>query len=150
MAVCCDKLCVVLRLSLNRRPGAIVIFIATKHQTNNIPSRHRVAHFTLRDNENAYVSVNGETCWSKTGLVGTSGTQQCGNVDFKEERFPVIGCFATLEANTPLTVRVWTSLDGDAYDESFAIDNVAIQRLAEGNPYLVSIFFNYFILLLLL
>ena len=96
-------------------------------------------HLTPRDNEDAYVSVNGETCWSKTGLSGTSGIQECGGF-FKEERFPVIGCFATLEANMPLTVRVWTSLDGDAYDESFAISNVVIQRLAEGNPYLVSTF----------
>ena len=90
-------------------------------------------HFTLRDNEDAYVSVNGKACWSKTGLVGTSGIQKCGGV-FKEERFPVIGCFATLEEGMPLTVRVWTSLDGDAGDESFAIDNVVIQPLAEGNP----------------
>ena len=88
---------------------------------------------TLRDNEDAYVSVNGETCWSKTGLIGTSGIQECVGF-FKEERFPVIGCFATLEANMPLTVRVWTSLDGDAYDESFAIDNVVIQLLQKRKP----------------
>ena len=28
----------------------------------------------------------------------------------------------------PLTVRVWTNLDGDATDESFAIDNIFISR----------------------
>ena len=78
------------------------------------------------------MSVNGEMCWSKAGLVGTSGIQECGGV-FKEERFLVIGCFVTLEANTPLAVRVWTSLDGDAYDESFAIDNVVIQQLQQRN-----------------
>ena len=32
----------------------------------------------------------------------------------------------------PLTVRVWTSLDGDASDESFGIDNVVIAKLEEG------------------
>ena len=90
-------------------------------------------HFTLRDNEDAYMSVNGKRCWTKTGLVGTSGTQQCGGV-FKEERFPVTGCFATLEEGMPLTVRVWTSLDGDAGDESFAIDNVVIRAIGKGSP----------------
>ena len=78
------------------------------------------------------MSVNGKTCWSKTGLVGTSGKQVCAGF-FKEERFRVRGCYVTLEANTPLTVRVWTSLDSGALDESFAIDNVAIQALANGN-----------------
>ena len=90
-------------------------------------------HFTLRDNEDAYVSLNGETCWSKNNVVGTSGIQECGGV-FKEERFEVKRCVATLEANMPLTVRVWTSLDGDARDESFAIDNVVIQATGNGKP----------------
>ena len=83
----------------------------------------------LRDNENAYVSVNGKTCWTKT-MSGVDGTQQCGGF-FKEERFRVTGCFVTLSGSDvkfPLTVRVWTNLDGDASDESFAIDNVFIQK----------------------
>ena len=79
------------------------------------------------------MSLNSETCWSKNNVVGTSGIQECGGV-FKEERFPVKHCVATLEANMPLTVRVWTSLDGDARDESFAIDNVAIQATGNGKP----------------
>ena len=66
-------------------------------------------------------------------MVGTSGIQECGGV-FKEERFPVRGCFATLQEGMPLTVRVWTSLDGDARDESFAIDNVVIQLLQKRKP----------------
>ena len=89
-------------------------------------------HFTLRDNEDAYMSVNGKRCWTQTGLVGTSGIQQCGGV-FKEERFPGIGCFVRLEEGMPLTVSVWTSLDKNPRDESFAIDNVVIQLLAEGS-----------------
>ena len=78
------------------------------------------------------MSVNGKTCWSKTGLVGTSGIQECGGF-FKEERLRVTGCYATLEENMPMTVRVWTSLDADALDESFAIDNVVIQLIGKGN-----------------
>ena len=89
---------------------------------------------SLRDNEDAYVSVNGRTCWSKTKAVGTSGTQECGGF-FKEERFRVTGCQVTLSGageTFPLEVRVWTSLDGDAADESFGIDNVRIEKIANG------------------
>ena len=85
-----------------------------------------------RDNEDAYVSVNGKTCWIKTGLIGTSGIQECGGF-FKEERLRVTGCYATLEENMPMTVRVWTSLDSGALDESFAIDNVVMQPIGKGN-----------------
>ena len=92
--------------------------------------------FTFRDNEDAYVSVNGKTCWTKTGMLGTSGTQQCGGF-YKEERFRVTDCYITLpfsEADLPLTVRVWTNLDGKADDESFAIDNVVFtQTQRHGN-----------------
>ena len=83
----------------------------------------------LRDNENAYVSVNGKTCWSKT-MSALDGTQQCGGF-FKEEMFRVTGCYVTLsgsEVKLPVTVRVWTDLDGDAADESFAIGNVVIEE----------------------
>ena len=81
-----------------------------------------------RDNEHAYVSVNGETCWAKTDIFATNGVQQCGGF-FKEERFPVTGCYITLpEGSTALTVRVWTSLDSAANDESFGIDNVVVKK----------------------
>ena len=62
-------------------------------------------------------------------MSALDGTQQCGGF-FKEERFRVTGCYATLsgsEGNIPLTVRVWTSLDGAADDESFGIDNVVVK-----------------------
>ena len=90
---------------------------------------------SLRDNEDAYVSVNGKTCWSKTKAVGTSGTQECGGF-FKEETFRVTGCEVTLSGSTetiPLEVHVWTSLDGDPGDESFGIDNVRIKKIANGD-----------------
>ena len=80
------------------------------------------------------MSVNGRTCWSKTKAVGTSGTQQCGGF-FKEERFRVTGCYVALsgsDANVPLEVRVWTNLDGDPGDESFAIDNVVVRQFQIG------------------
>ena len=89
---------------------------------------------SLRDNEDAYVAVNGKTCWSKTKAVGTSGTQECGGF-FKEERFRVTDCEVTLSGaaeTMPLEVHVWTNLDGDPGDESFGIDNVRIEKIADG------------------
>ena len=73
------------------------------------------------------MSLNGKTCWTKAGVVGRVGTQQCGGI-FKEEMFRVTGCYVTLSGSQVLTVRVWTNLDGDAADESFGIDNVFIQK----------------------
>ena len=89
-----------------------------------------------RDREDAFVSVNGQTCWRKTDILGTVGTQLCGGV-FKEERFRATGCFVVLsglQVQMPLTVRVWTSLDGDATDESFGIDNVVIEHFTRADP----------------
>ena len=68
-------------------------------------------------------------------MLGTSGTQQCGGF-FKEESFPVTDCTVTFPASESpslLTVRVWTSLDGDASDESFGIDNVVVTKLLQGD-----------------
>ena len=85
---------------------------------------------SLRDNENAFVSVNDFICWTKEKLNGGVGEQQCGNAWWKsEEKFRVTGCEVSLSGSTdflPLTVRVWTNLDGEANDESFGIDNVII------------------------
>ena len=80
------------------------------------------------------MSLNGKTCWTKSKMVGTSGTQQCGGF-FKEESVRVTGCYITLPSSSsqfqPLTVRVWTNLDGAADDESFGIDNVLIEKLSQ-------------------
>ena len=75
--------------------------------------------------------MNGKTCWTRTDVLGTVGTQQCGGF-FKEERFRVTGCDVTV-LSWWLTVRVWTSLDGPADDESFGIGNVVITKIQEGN-----------------
>ena len=84
----------------------------------------------LRDNENAYVSVNGKTCWQKNSIVLSKGEAVCGGGYKSEERFPV-SCQVTLSGtgNRPLAVRVWTTLNQGANDESFAIDNVVIRKL---------------------
>ena len=90
-----------------------------------------------RDREAAIVSVNGKMCWIKSNIIGTEGTRLCGGF-FKEEVFRVTDCLVTLpagsEATVPLTVYVWTNLDGDAADESFGIDNVIVEKVEEtGN-----------------
>ena len=82
------------------------------------------------------MSVNDKTCWTKTGINALNGEQLCGGI-FKEETFRVTGCFVTLPASeekVPMTVRVWTTLDGDADDESFGIDNVVVRAIQTGNP----------------
>ena len=75
--------------------------------------------------------MNGKTCWSKAGLLDTSGTHRCGDISTEEESFRVTGCYVALEENERLIVRVWTSLDADASDESFAIDNVVVRPLQD-------------------
>ena len=107
--------------------------LRSEHRSEDVPSRYRVVLSTLRDGENAYVSVNGKACWGKTNVLGTMGTQECGG-GYKEERFRVTGCYVKVEVDVPLTVRVWTSLDGGARDESFAIDNVVVKPLGQGHP----------------
>ena len=93
-----------------------------------------------RDNEDAYVSVNDKICWKKTGIVGNSGKQLCGATGkyYREKVFPVKNCHVELsgapEESVPLTVRLWTNLDGKTDQKSFGIDNVAITKLEEeGN-----------------
>ena len=78
--------------------------------------------------------MNDKTCAIKQNLVGTTGKQLCGGW-YKEEVFLVKGCRVNLSAapgvDVPLTVRIWTDLDGDAHDESFGIDNVVVARVTE-------------------
>lgn len=85
--------------------------------------------------EEAYVSLNGEVCWTKKeSWKNQDGSQECGkdftnpNNPYYEKRFKVTGCSVMLKGtgNQPLTIKVWTSLDQDAQDESFGIDNVLI------------------------
>ena len=77
-----------------------------------------------RDGERAHVSVNGKQCWSRT-FHYSKGAKVCG-VGWNDETFKVAGCTGTLSKAGPLTVRVWTTIDQDARDESFGIDNVVV------------------------
>merc|ERR1712048_419449 len=78
------------------------------------------------DNENAYVQVNGKTCWTKK-LAG-QGKQVCGskNGGWNEDRLKV-SCTAPA-VNNQFTVRVYTQLNSAANDESFGIDNVVLKK----------------------
>ena len=93
-----------------------------------------------RDNEGAYVSVNDDICWKKTGIIGSSGKQLCGATgkQSREKVFQVRNCYVELsgapEEKVPLTVYLWTNLDGTSDEESFGIDNVVITKIEEeGN-----------------
>ena len=113
----------------------IMVFDAVTNEVRvkmDVPPHHR-------DGEAAYVSLNGMICWA-TSLTASQGTQQCGGENRFEPRnedaVTVTGCSITLSGagNVPLTVRVWTNLDGrDPKDESFGITNVVIQTVAPGN-----------------
>ena len=97
----------------------------------------------LRDDEDAFVSVNGNTCWTKTLSHNDPGTHECGSNghlggfinahEFTENSYRVT-CTEELSGpdNRELTVRVWTNLDDNAHDESFGIDNVVVTRIPAG------------------
>jgi len=87
------------------------------------------------DNERAHVSVNGKQCFNKV-LHYSRGVNVCGNGNggFKDEKIKVT-CKGTLSKAGPLTVRVYTTLNQDAKDESFGIDNVVVTYSgAKPNP----------------
>ena len=88
-----------------------------------------------RDGEEAYVSLNGMECWTATDITDSQGTEQCGAQGIftprKEDAIPVTGCSVTPSGSgyKPVTVRVWTNLDGrNAKEESFGIANIVIQN----------------------
>ena len=98
---------------------------------------HTHTHTHTRDDEYAYVSVNGKECWSykPSHITSSKGAHQCGGQFSTEHKgyetvFPVTDCMASISGsgNQPLTVRVWTNLDGHGTDESFGIDNVVITK----------------------
>ena len=75
----------------------------------------------------AYVSLNGKQCWSQR--FGGQGSQVCGvgANGWNEERVTVKCQGAAVRGK--LAVRVWTSLNSAANDESFGIANVAVKKL---------------------
>ena len=78
-----------------------------------------------RENERAWVSVNGKTCWRRY-FVGSTGNQTCGQKNGNEERVPV-KCTADAK-NGQFAVRVYTTLNSGASDESFGIDNAVLKK----------------------
>ena len=92
---------------------------------------HTNARAHVRDSETAYVSLNGQTCWKKTGITAGEGTQVCGQNQPKNEKvYPVYGCSIKLPGSgtKDLKIRVWTDLDEPVLDESFGIDNLEIRK----------------------
>jgi len=86
-----------------------------------------------RDNEKAYVSVNDNICWTKT-FEQTSGSYECGTNGYifaRREDSVAVRCDAE-SVGGEVTVRVYTSLDGTANEESFAIDNVELSMIPTG------------------
>ena len=100
---------------------------------------------TQRDNEAAFVSLNGKQCWMERQIPSARGSPQCGkhgnalpsDKPYDEDLLPVYGCVETLSGSgqKSLTVRVWTTLDEDT-DENFGIDNVVFQRVRTGASWL--------------
>merc|ERR1712025_1512723 len=80
------------------------------------------------DNEYGYVQVNGKTCWSKR-MVASSGKQTCGQKhgNWHEERIPV-KCTGDAK-NGQFVVRIYTTLNSGASDESFGIDNAVLTQV---------------------
>ena len=85
--------------------------------------------FRNRDNENAYVSLNGKQCWTRK-FGATQGSQVCGQSHTGwNEVLATVNCQGAA-VNGKLAVRVWTSLNSGANDESFGIAKVVVQKLA--------------------
>ena len=82
----------------------------------------------VRDNEKAIVEVNGKTCFSKNLSAG-QGKQVCGQKHggWHEDSVKVT-CTGTA-VNGKFTVRVYTTLNSNANDESFGIDNVVLKKV---------------------
>ena len=95
----------------------------------------------IRSGEEAYVSVDGEPCWTRKGMTAEQGTPQCGRhtddnfkKDYDDDSVPVTGCVETFSGAgiNQLTVRIWTNLDQNSNDESFGIDNALLQQVCPG------------------
>ena len=109
-----------------------------------LPGTYTLTH--VRDGETAYVSLNDQTCWRKTGITTEEGTQQCGHFQPKNEKnYPVFGCSVKLRGSgdKPLKIRVWTDLDEPLPDESFGIDNLVIERVEDTTTAPSACLLNY-------
>ena len=80
------------------------------------------------------MSVNNKECWSQQ-FHYSKGVQVCGGKSAYDES-AVAKCEAE-SVGGKLTVRVYTDLDSNGKDESFAIDNVTITPLSARASYVV-------------
>ena len=81
------------------------------------------------DGETGYVYVNGVQCWSRT-FTYSEGTNTCGGHHGGGEVMVHISCdTGHISEGGSVNVRVTTSLDQHADDESFGIDNVVLERI---------------------
>ena len=79
------------------------------------------------------MSVNSEECWRQR-FRWSIGSKECGG------KYKDASAAAECEAESvggKLTVRVYTDLDSNGKDESFAIDNVAITPISARASYVV-------------
>ena len=85
-----------------------------------------------RDDEIGYVSVNGKECWKQTFWGSLGGSNQCGGDQGQtaaNEASVAVVCEAEAVSGK-LTVRTYSSVNQGPHDESFAIDNVVIDKIS--------------------
>ena len=89
----------------------------------------------------AYVHINGQEVWSKSGINYYDGTPQCGNLGlfwlsqyWNEAAYSAVDIPVSVSSpNDSTTVVVSASITGDAHQEYFAVDN-AVLRKATPSP----------------
>jgi hypothetical protein len=80
------------------------------------------------DGENGVVLVDGTEVWSRAFTLG-EGSQTCGAQYGWHERDVLVGPIALSHTASTLTLRVTSTLDQGADDESFGISDVLIEVL---------------------
>ena len=77
------------------------------------------------DDERGIVLVDDREIWSRAFSVG-DGSQHCGQVNGWDERDVRVGPVTVVHSADTLTLRVTSTLNQDAADESFAISDVLL------------------------
>ena len=92
-----------------------------------------MTHTHVRDNEKAIVEVNGKECFNKV-LTAGQGKQVCGkgHNGWNEDSMKIT-CTGTAAKDGKFTVRVYTTLNSNAQDESFGIDNVVMKKVGDDS-----------------
>jgi hypothetical protein len=78
------------------------------------------------DGERGIVLVDGREIWSRAFAVG-EGSQHCGQVNGWDERDVRVGPVTVVHSADTLALRVTSTLNQDAADESFAISDVLLE-----------------------